>query len=250
MNPRDAASGRASGTRAGGKARRAKTDPDPTLAGDEEATFTRRQEIVALARATIVQRGYTNTSMRDIAEAAGLLAGSLYSHFRSKSEILRLILEPLLDRLVPAQEAVLHAGGPGLDRLGRMIHDVLVILAEHPEEITILHYDWSELASLEEVASVADRSNHLLELWRATVVDGITDGSIRGDVAPDVIVRTITSSLHASVDRLRYQALPRQESVAPDVKALSRQLQILFSSGLAAAPKSGSRSRKSRPAEA
>lgn len=201
------------------------------------ATPTRREEIIAIARATFAQRGYSNTSMRDIAEASGLLAGSLYSHFRSKSEILRLILEPLLDRLIPTQEAAFQAGGTGLEVLGRMIHDVMGIVVDHGEEVTILHYDWSELAPLEDLAEIAEASNRFLELWRAAVRDGIADGSIRDDIHPDTAVRAITSSLHAVVDRKRFQVLPGTVSPPLQVEGLSRQLQVMFSSGLAAPKK-------------
>ncbi len=201
----------------------------------------RRDEILAIARATFAQRGYTNTSMRDIAEASGMLAGSLYSHFRSKSEMLRLILEPLLDLLVPAQEAALLSEGTGLQRVMRMIHDLLAILVEHDEEMTILHYEWSELAPLEDLASVAERSNHFLELWRQAVVDGIADGSIRADVDPDTAVRAITASLHAVVDRKRFQVLPGKASATPDVEGVSAQLQSIFSSGLGNQRKRGRR---------
>ena len=52
--------------------------------------------------------------MRDIADACGLLAGSLYSHFKSKSEILQLILDPFYDQLIPAQEAAAALEGTGV----------------------------------------------------------------------------------------------------------------------------------------
>jgi AcrR family transcriptional regulator len=184
--------------------------------------------------------------MRDIADASGLLAGSLYSHFRSKSEILRLILEPLLDRLIPTQEAVLHSEGSGLDRLSRMIYEVMTIVGEHDEEVTILHYDWSELAPVAELTPIAEQSNQFLALWRAAVVEGIDDGTIRDDIHPDTAVRAITSCLHAVVDRKRFQVLPGTVSPPHQVESLSRQLQAIFSSGLAAPKKPGSRSRRGK----
>src|ERR1019366_7262530 len=73
----------------------------------------RRNEIVSIARAIFASRGFKNTSMRDIADACGLLAGSLYSHFKSKSEILQLIVDPFYDQLIPAQEAAAALDGTG-----------------------------------------------------------------------------------------------------------------------------------------
>lgn len=44
----------------------------------------RRREIIRLAARLFAQRGYLGTGMRDIADAAGILGGSLYHHFPSK----------------------------------------------------------------------------------------------------------------------------------------------------------------------
>jgi AcrR family transcriptional regulator len=48
----------------------------------------RRNQIMLAAAELFVKRGYAGTSIRDIAERVGLLAGSVYHHFRSKEEIL------------------------------------------------------------------------------------------------------------------------------------------------------------------
>lgn len=47
----------------------------------------RRHEILEIAGELFAERGYRATSIRDIAERAGLLAGSLYYHIRSKEAL-------------------------------------------------------------------------------------------------------------------------------------------------------------------
>ncbi len=194
---------------------------------------SRRAEIIALARRTFAERGYTNTSMRDIAESAGVLAGSLYSHFRSKSEILQLVLEPWLEQMVPTQEAALRSEGTGLERLRRMMGEVLVLLAQYGDEITILHYGWSDLAELEDLVPIVERANRLLDLWHDVIIIGRRDGSIRADVEPELLVRAITSSLHATVDTRRYGMRPAPLGLA-SVEELSHQLIDIFVEGVAA----------------
>ncbi|MCH4024276.1 MAG: TetR/AcrR family transcriptional regulator [Acetobacter sp.] len=53
--------------------------------GEEQAD--RRREILEIAAELFAERGYRATSIRDIAERAGLLAGSLYYHIRSKEAL-------------------------------------------------------------------------------------------------------------------------------------------------------------------
>lgn len=47
----------------------------------------RRDEILAAAAELFASDGYTNTSMREVAAASGILARSLYHHFESKEAI-------------------------------------------------------------------------------------------------------------------------------------------------------------------
>jgi len=57
--------------------------PGPSLAG----RIRRRDEILRTAAELFASDGYTNTSMREVAAASGILAGSLYHHFESKEAI-------------------------------------------------------------------------------------------------------------------------------------------------------------------
>jgi len=48
----------------------------------------RRSQILAVAAAKFATRGYLATSMREVATDVGILAGSIYHHFRSKDDML------------------------------------------------------------------------------------------------------------------------------------------------------------------
>lgn len=62
-------------------------DPGPTAPG------RRIDEVRAAAAAVFEERGYSGTTMARIADAIGVLPGSLYHHFRSKEEIAVAILQ-------------------------------------------------------------------------------------------------------------------------------------------------------------
>lgn len=90
------------------------TRPDPTeletleviTAEDGKASRTRAQVLSAAAR-IFRDRGYKAATMRDIAQEAGMEAGSIYYHFRSKNEILDEVLDIGLRALLRGVSATL-----------------------------------------------------------------------------------------------------------------------------------------------
>ncbi|MBO0852486.1 MAG: TetR/AcrR family transcriptional regulator [Nocardia sp.] len=84
--------------------RATRTQPAPTSRADSE----RRAEILRTAAELFASAGYARTVVRDVADACGILAGSLYHHFDSKEAI----AAELLARYHDALDAV-AAGSPG-----------------------------------------------------------------------------------------------------------------------------------------
>ncbi|HEY1440563.1 MAG TPA: TetR family transcriptional regulator KstR2, partial [Mycobacterium sp.] len=60
---------------------------------------SRRNELLELAAAMFAERGLRATTVRDIADGAGILSGSLYHHFSSKEEMVDELLRGFLDWL-------------------------------------------------------------------------------------------------------------------------------------------------------
>lgn len=57
----------------------------------------RRDHIAASAMECFARQGFTATSMQDIIEASGVSAGAFYSHFTSKTELVRTVAMTVLD---------------------------------------------------------------------------------------------------------------------------------------------------------
>ncbi len=73
------------------------------MSGAPEKTRTRRRrqdnrrtEILRAAARLFGEQGYDSTSMRDIADEVGMIAGSIYYHFKSKEDLLVAVNEESL----------------------------------------------------------------------------------------------------------------------------------------------------------
>src|SRR5947208_13211616 len=71
--------------------------------------MTRRDELLDLAARLFAERGFRATTVRDIAEAAGILSGSLYHHFDSKESMVDEILTGFQDELFGRYREILAA---------------------------------------------------------------------------------------------------------------------------------------------
>ena len=70
-------------------------------------TLTEKQkEILEVAKTFFAERGYVETSMRDLAQQLNIKAASIYSHFKSKEEILTIISNEIYDMMKSNMEKI------------------------------------------------------------------------------------------------------------------------------------------------
>lgn len=58
-----------------------------------------REQIVAAAKGIFLKKGFSKTSMRDIAKGAGIGVSNIYNYYDSKDKLFRTILAPLITEL-------------------------------------------------------------------------------------------------------------------------------------------------------
>jgi len=91
-----------------------------------------RTRILDEAARLFLARGYAETTLRDIADAAGVKAGSIYYHFDSKEDLLAEILDQGIERITrTVDEALVSAGPEPATRLRVAIGAHLSALFQH-----------------------------------------------------------------------------------------------------------------------
>jgi TetR/AcrR family transcriptional regulator, cholesterol catabolism regulator len=106
---------------------------------------TRRDQILAVAARLFSERGYHATSMRDIGEATGILAGSLYSHIRGKEDLLFGIVQRAAEAFLSGLEAVLATDAPAEEKLRLAMRAHVDVVAGDPEAARVFHHEWRAL---------------------------------------------------------------------------------------------------------
>jgi AcrR family transcriptional regulator len=108
----------------------------------------RRADVVRLAGQLFAQKGYRATTVREIADAAGILSGSLYHHFDSKESIGDEILSDFMYEILADYHAAAASGGDPRYVLESIVRSTSKTLARHRAALTILQNDWSYFSAL------------------------------------------------------------------------------------------------------
>lgn len=159
-----------------------------------------RQEIVAAASRLFARRGIAATTMAKIAEAAGLGPSSLYYWFRSKGQILEVLVTEVNRAPLQFAESMAAEGGPAAVRLYRLVHFDARTLSALPFDINEVH----RLAAGDEPEFArywADR-RQLIEAVARLVGEGVASGELR-PVDPRLAALTVLANDEAAQNWLR-----------------------------------------------
>ena len=149
------------------------------LATDD--VLSRRAEILAAAARLFKRNGYGSVTIRQIADAAGILSGSLYHHFASKREMyLELHREELQRAAITIGAAVEKFDDPW-DRLEAAITTHLSLSLDPNFPTMLLSTDKSALASEMRAELVRDR-NKFERLYKDLVANLPLPGNFDRDV--------------------------------------------------------------------
>jgi AcrR family transcriptional regulator len=119
-----------------------------------------RAELIEKSALLFRTKGYDNTTVRDIAAAAGIQAGSWFYHFKSKQEILAAIMEQGMQRSLAEIEAIAALPLAPSVMLHRLVEAHLhTLLAPDHHFIAVLLYEWRSLDadSRERITELKDR---------------------------------------------------------------------------------------------
>lgn len=152
----------------------------------KEATTPRgaesRSSIIALATDAFARNGYQSSSLRDIADEAGMTAASFYYHFGSKEELLRHIIVDSMDRLTELLMKELATNGTLEERFGRLLRAHIRFTYDNAGSSKIIA-DESRYLSPERFESIRDKQVSILNIYRNLISSLQSDGkAMPGDV--------------------------------------------------------------------
>src|SRR5690349_138748 len=106
---------------------------------------TRKEAIITKAASLFREKGYTATSMRDLAEHVGVEAASLYNHINSKAEILQEICFKVANKFMAQIAEVEASNAPAIQKIEAILRFQIQQMVNHYEEVYVSDREWKHL---------------------------------------------------------------------------------------------------------
>ena len=131
--------------------------------------------IVRIAKGYFLDRGFAQTSMRDIAQGAGIGVSNLYNYFKSKDELFRYIVSPLIAELEQMmhdnhnmnshEEFLRYASGQSDEMLMEHVQAYMRLINNYRDELKLILYK-AQGSSLDTfIDDYTEKCTHLVLLF-------------------------------------------------------------------------------------
>ncbi|MFC9589731.1 TetR/AcrR family transcriptional regulator [Streptomyces sp. NPDC056944] len=174
----------------------------------------RRRELLDTAAEVFAAQGYNATTVRKIADAAGMLAGSLYYHFDSKESMLDEILATFLDELWEGYDAVLDAGLGPRETIEALVTESFREIDRHRAAVAIYQKESLHLVDLPRFGYLTDSQRRFEKAWLGTLEQGVAAGVFRADLDVRLTYRFVRDTVWVAASWYRPGGQHSPEEIA------------------------------------
>ena len=138
--------------------------------------------MVGLAGDLFAEKGFRATTVREIADAAGILSGSLYHHFDSKESIADEILSSFLNEVLTDYRAAAASAGRPRAVLEQIVRSTSHTLSRHRAALAMLQNDWTYFAGQPRFGYLRTAVREIERTWITQLDRGKESGEFRADL--------------------------------------------------------------------
>ena len=152
-----------------------------------EKNGSRKDVIVRKAATLFREKGYKAASMRDLAEAVGVEAASLYNHIKSKSELLHELVFNVANRFVLKIDEIESEPISSLKKMEKILRFHIVEMIYNYEEVYVSDREWKHLSD-PYLSNYQNQRRVYRKRLAAIIEEGIRNKEIKPIDAPTVVL--------------------------------------------------------------
>jgi AcrR family transcriptional regulator len=172
----------------------------------------RQQEIVEAAARVFHEKGYESTSIQDIADAVGILKGSLYYDITSKEDLLFEIIQSVHEEALKNLERTAAVEGDALQKIRAFVVVHFTHNAHNLVKMAVFFQDFRSLNGERRELIVQER-----DIYDNFLRDLIRQGQDEGTVCPDIEPKLAAITVLGMMNWLYHWYQPGGELSATDI---------------------------------
>jgi AcrR family transcriptional regulator len=145
------------------------------------------------------ERTFPIIGMRDIADAVGLLPGSLYAHIKSKEELLADIVAEGITNYLTELRPFADSGDPAPERMRGAVRAHVRVLSKTVQQTRVAFHQWQYLSDEPRERVVALRRQYE-DLFTLIYRDGVREGSFREARSERIAVLAVIGMLTSATE--------------------------------------------------
>jgi AcrR family transcriptional regulator len=154
---------------------------------------TRKDVIIAKAAKLFREKGFSATSMRDLAEHVGVEAASLYNHISSKAEILQEICFKTANNFMSHIEEVdANPNKTAIEKIQEILRFHIRQMLDNYEEVYVSDREWKHLTD-----PYLSNMQSQRRAYRQRIASVIEEGIRKGEIKPIDAPTAVLIMLHA-----------------------------------------------------
>lgn len=181
----------------------------------------RKEEIFETASQLFGERGYNAVSMRDLAEALGIKAASLYNHIGSKQELLSTIIISVAETFTEGMNEIISSRKSTFEKLNNVVELHVRITMEHSTALASLNNDWRHLKE-PDLTYFLDMRASYEENFRKILKQGVKKKEIK-NLHVEVMLFSILTSLRTLNQWYSKKQGINEEELSDQMKAVLLQ---------------------------
>ena len=152
-----------------------------------EKNISRKDVIVSKAATLFREKGYKAASMRDLAEAVGVEAASLYNHIKSKSELLHELVFSVANKFVIKMDEIESENISSLAKMEKLLRFHITEMIHNYEEVYVSDREWKHLSD-PYLSNYQNQRRVYRKRIAAIIEEGIRNKEIKTIDAPTVVL--------------------------------------------------------------
>ena len=172
---------------------------DPAPETGQDTAQSRREELLGIAARLFAENGVRATTVRHIADAAGILSGSLYHHFASKEAIVDEIIRTFLDNLFAEYERIVALELRPRETLEQLVRASYEAIHDSGDQVAIYQDEVKHLHNQKRFGYIDERNAQFRAMWTKVIQDGKDSGDFREELDTQLTFRFLRDTVWVAV---------------------------------------------------